>query len=124
MKRPDGIPGLEPLEPPAGGVERLRVALAGRERRRVVARRLAWASAAASIAAVLLLVLHRPAGRAAAWPGSGEAGPALVALGLAEPPGSAVAVSERSRGRVALLPVVASGEVLYYRIASLDDAGR
>jgi hypothetical protein len=117
------------LEPPSGGLQRLRRRLdaepveAPRRRRW----RISWVTAAAAAAVVVVWLAVAPAilGGPTLMVAAEEALPGLVHLGLADPPSEPVTVPEEERSRVAIERVTtATDAVVYYRVVTLDDEGK
>jgi hypothetical protein len=122
---------FERLDPPPGGVTRLRAAIERHDRRRLEARRvrsLCWAAAAAAATVLVWLAatwLSHPdgdVGRNRLALGADGADPALVGLGLADPPAERVSVPPAERHRVAVERVeVDVPGVVYYRVAVVSE---
>lgn len=111
---------FERLEPPPGGVAKLRERMAARPASTFVVRRLVPAAAALAIAAIVLLFWSRrektPDLLAAA---RDRAGLEEVALGLAPSPRSSAALSGNERTTAALAEVPSSnGAVAFYWVSS------
>lgn len=132
---------LEKLEPPPGGLDRLRARMVAAERPQAASspRPLAWIATAAAAASVLvvaaLATLERPAARRvpeaaapppaavlAAAPATRLPGfhPALATLGLEPLPSEPVTVGAEAAGSVALRRVpVADERVVFYLVATV-----
>jgi hypothetical protein len=106
---------FEVLEPPAGGLDRLRARL-GHDRRRRTAFRIAWAGAASLVlAAATVLMLTLPAGSPE------EFRDARVHLGLLPRPSESVTIPVGSRHRTAALRVpLPDDRVVFYRVSTLE----
>jgi hypothetical protein len=108
---------FEKLEPPPGGLARLRARMDARPRRKRVVVPLAFAFAAAAI--VLLVVVGR--GRAAdPLSAARQRGDAPeIALGLARMPGAAVTIDDEARATTALAEVPTQDpHVAFYWVSS------
>jgi hypothetical protein len=110
---------FELLDPPPGGLKRLRSRIDGDRRRRRTFR-LAWSAAAAMllIAAAASLSLSIPAGKQESDPRFLRA---RIHLGLLPPPAEPVTVPQGDRLRTAVQRIEGDDErVVFYRVASLE----
>ncbi len=120
---------FERLDPPPGGLARLRVQLDERERRAAAwrLRPLRWAVAVLLMGAIVGLAVvsfDRPRSGLDDRLLAASSGPLGVRLGLAEPPSEAVSVPPGLRHRVAVERVeVEVPGVVYYRVAVLGEPG-
>jgi hypothetical protein len=113
MKREDVF---ERLEPPPGGVAKLRERMAARPSSM---RRLVPVAAALAIAAVVLLFWSRGTTPDLVAAARHRAGLEQVALGLAPAPGGAVALTDEERATTALAEVPTSNPaVAFYWVSS------
>lgn len=110
---------FELLDPPPGGLTRLRARIDGDRRRRATLR-LAWSGAAATllIAAAVTLALSIPRSKQESDPRFRRA---RIHLGLAAPPSEPMVVPEENRHLAAARRVpLPDDKVVFYRVASLE----
>jgi hypothetical protein len=109
---------FEPLDPPPGGLTRLRAGLRAERRRRIRNRSLAGALATAAATALLVVFLVPGGGAAAPLPGL-ESDLLAVKLGLAEAPAEVVSIRPDLRREYAVRQVPTSDErVVFYMVGS------
>jgi hypothetical protein len=109
---------FDPLDPPPGGVERLRARIARTRRARIRRRRVAGALVAAPLlAAAAYIVLPR----ATAPSSIGGFSPMRVGLGLEARPTEPVTIAPASRGSAAVQRVpLGTDTVLLYLVGSIE----
>lgn len=110
---------FEQLEPPPGGMAKLRERMTARPSS--MARRLVPVAATLAIAAVVLLFLFRSRGTTPDLVAAARhrAGPEQVALGLAPSPGGSAALTDEERATTALAEVPTSNpKVAFYWVSS------
>jgi hypothetical protein len=111
---------FELLDPPPGGLTRLRAGLRAERRRRTRNRTLAGALATAAAAAILLVLLVPGGGARTPLPGL-ESDLLAVRLGLAEAPEEVVSVRPDLRREYAVRQVPTSDErVVFYLVGSRE----
>jgi hypothetical protein len=112
---------FETLDPPPGGLTRLRARLASERRRRVRAGFAGAVLAAGGAAALAVGVALGPAQPAAPWP---EFSPLRIRLGLAPPPSEPLSLPPEAQSTVALVRVPSSTErVALYWVGSIAETG-
>ncbi len=118
MSGADPRPLFEVLEPPPGGLTRLRARI-GRERRRRV-RRWSLAMAAAALALAALTAPLLPRGDAGPWaPGAPDVDALALQVGLGEPPAETVSIRPDLRRRYAVREVPTTDErVVFFMVGS------
>ncbi len=110
---------FDPLDPPAGGVERLRARIARTRRARVRRRRVAGALVAAPLLAAAAYIVVLP--RATAPSSIGGFSPMRVGLGLEARPTEPVTIAPASRGSAAVQRVpLGTDTVLLYLVGSIE----
>lgn len=110
---------FETLEPPPGGLARLRSRIERDRRRRRLALGLQGAVAGAVVVGLLAWVTGIPRSPAPPMP---ELEPARLALGLSPTPAEVVSISPARRHEMAAVRVaVPTQRVVIYRVASLRD---
>lgn len=118
MSDPDQERLFELLDPPPGGLARLRAGLRADRGRRVRNRSLAAAVATAAAAALLAVFLAPDEGAPSRLPGL-ESDLLAVKLGLAEPPAEVVSIRPDQRREYAVRRIPTSDErVVFYVVGS------
>ena len=115
------------VEPPPGGLEKLRSRLDEEETKRFpLLMRISYAGAALVVALALLLLVSRPFTRAPEEKPFNEllarsTDPSLVRYGVKEAPEAAVSIRRENRGRMAVMEMpVESDEVIFYWVVTLS----
>lgn len=113
---------FDPLEPPRGGVERLRARIARFERARARRRRVAGTLVATPLLAALVYIVFVPATRPEpGQPLVAEFSPTRIGLGLDAAPSEPVALPPGDRDTTALRRVsLGTDTVLLYLVGSVE----
>ena len=115
----DGL-RFETLDPPSGGLARLRANIRQDTRRRVQLRRVRAAALAVCLAAAIGWALFEPRSAPMAPPAEFEF--VRISLGLAPPPTGVLTIPEDRRADTAVQRVpLATDRVVFYRVAFLRD---